>query len=171
LKKILIIGSGGAGKSTLARKLGDITGIEIVHLDKIFWQPGWVSITREELADKIKAIIPRDSWIMDGNYSGTMELRMEAADTIIYLDFSTIVCLCGIFKRWMMYSGKKRPDITEGCNEKMDWEFFNWVLTYRRRNRKKLFDMLNKHAEGREIVILKSRREAKYFIDKIKEGA
>ncbi|MDF2890420.1 MAG: topology modulation protein [Clostridia bacterium] len=170
MKKILIIGSGGAGKSTLARKLGDITGIDIVHLDKIFWQPGWVSISREALADKIKAIIPGDSWIIDGNYSGTMELRMEAADAIIYLDFSTIVCLCGIFKRWMMYSGKKRPDITEGCNEKIDWAFFYWVLTYRRRNRKKLLAMLHKYAEGRKIVILKNRREVKNFVDKIKEG-
>jgi adenylate kinase family enzyme len=170
LRKILIIGSGGAGKSTLARRLGEITDIEIHHLDKLFWQPGWISITREELMKKIKDIIPKDSWIIDGNYSGTMELRMEAADTIIYLDFSTIVCLYGIFKRWIMYSGKKRPDITEGCNEKIDWAFFYWVLTYRRRNRKKLLAMLHKYAEGRKIVILKNRREVKNFVDKIIEG-
>jgi adenylate kinase family enzyme len=169
VKKVVIIGSGGAGKSTLARKLSEITGIEIYHLDKLFWQPGWVSITREELADKIKAIIPRDSWIIDGNYSGTMEMRLEAADTIIYLDFPTIVCLWGIFKRWMMYTGKERPDITAGCNEKIDWEFFNWVRTYRRRNRKKLLAMLDKYSDGREIVILRSRRQVDSFVSKLQK--
>ena len=169
MKKVIIIGSGGAGKSTLARKLSEITGIEIYHLDKLFWQPGWVSITREELADKIKAIIPRDSWIIDGNYSGTMEMRLEAADTIIYLDFPTIVCIWGIFKRWMMYTGKERPDITAGCNEKIDWEFFNWVRTYRRRNRKKLLAMLDKYSDCREVVILRSRRQADSFVSKLQK--
>ena len=169
MKKIIIIGSGGAGKSTLARKLSDITEIEIVHLDKLFWQPGWVSITREELADKVKGIVQGDSWIIDGNYSGTMDMRMEAADTIIYLDFPTIVCLWGICKRLMMYSGKRRPDMTEGCNEKIDWEFFNWVLTYRRRNRKKLLAMLDKYAENRKIFILKSRRQADNLVSKLQK--
>lgn len=169
MKKVIIIGSGGAGKSTLARKLSDITGIEIYHMDKLFWQPGWVSITREELADKIKEIVARDSWIIDGNYSSTMDIRMEAADTIIYLDFPSIVCLWGIFKRRIMYSGKKRPDITEGCNEKIDWEFFNWVLTYRRRNRKKLLVMLNKYAENRKVFILRSRSQVDNFANKLQK--
>lgn len=169
MKKIIIIGSGGAGKSTLSRKLYNITGIEIVHLDKLFWQRGWVSITTEELAEKIKEIVLRDSWIIDGNYKSTMEMRMEAADTIIYLDFPTIVSLWGIFKRWIMYSGKKRPDITEGCNEKIDWEFFSWVLTYRRRNRKKLLAMLDKYSENRSVFILRSRREADDFVNKLQK--
>jgi len=169
LKKVIIIGSGGAGKSTLARKLSDITGIEIYHLDKLFWQPGWISITREELAGKIKEIVARDSWIIDGNYSSTMDMRMEAADTIIYLDFASIVCIWGILKRRIMYAGKKRPDITEGCNEKIDWEFFNWVLSFRRRNRKKLLAMLHKYAENRKVFILRSRREVDNLMNKLQK--
>lgn len=94
---------------------------------------------------------------------------MEAADTIIYLDFPSIVCLWGIFKRRIMYSGKKRPDITEGCNEKIDWEFFNWVLTYRRRNRKKLLVMLNKYAENRKVFILRSRSQVDNFANKLQK--
>ncbi|HUV85074.1 MAG TPA: DNA topology modulation protein [Methanosarcinales archaeon] len=169
MKKVIIIGSGGAGKSTLARKLSDITGIEIYHLDKLFWQPGWISITREELAGKIKEIVARDSWIIDGNYSSTMDMRMEAADTIIYLDFASIVCIWGILKRRIMYAGKKRPDITEGCNEKIDWEFFNWVLSFRRRNRKKLLAMLHKYAENRKVFILRSRREVDNLMNKLQK--
>lgn len=169
LKKIIIIGSGGAGKSTLARRLSDITGIQIFHLDKLFWQPGWVSITREELTDKLKEIMPIDCWIIDGNYSSTMEMRMEAADTIIYLDYHAIVSLWGIFKRRIIYSGKRRPDITEGCNEKVDWEFFYWVLTFRRRNRKKLLAMLDKYSENRKVLILRSRREADNLVNKLQK--
>lgn len=169
MKKIIIIGSGGAGKSTLSRKLSDITGIEIVHMDKLFWQAGWVSITREELADKVKEIVLTDSWIIDGNYSGTFEIRMEAVDTIIYLDFPTIVCLWGIVKRFIMYSGKERPDVTEGCKEKIDWEFFNWVLTYRRRNRKKLLTMIDKYSENRQIFIFTSRSQVSSFVNKLQK--
>ena len=165
MKKVIIIGSPGAGKSTLARKLSDITGIQIYHLDKLFWQPGWVSITRKELTDKIKDIVTRDSWIIDGNYRSTVEMRIEAADTIIYLDFPSIVCLWGIFKRRIMYSGKIRPDITEGCNEKINWAFFNWVLTFRPRNRKKLLAMLDKYAENSKVLILKNRRQADNFVN------
>lgn len=164
MKRVMIIGSGGAGKSTLGRKLSEITGIEIVHLDRLFWQPGWVSISKEELAEKVKSILLQDTWIIDGNFSGTMDLRMEAADTIIYLDFSTVVCLWSILKRWLMYRNKSRPDMTEGCSEKIDWEFFNWVLTFRRRNRKLILERLDQYADGRNIVVFKKRSQVNRYI-------
>jgi adenylate kinase family enzyme len=167
MRKVVIIGSGGAGKSTLARKLSVITGIEIHHLDRLFWQPGWVSISKEELGEKVKAIISTDSWIIDGNFSGTMDLRMEAADTIIYLDFPSVVCLWSIMKRWFTYRNKTRPDMTEGCSEKIDWEFFNWVLTFRRRNRKMILGRLDKYSVGRKIIVLKSRSQVNSFISKL----
>lgn len=164
MKKIAIIGSGGSGKSTMARRLGDITGIKVYHLDKLFWKPGWESITREELTEKIKGIMLEDSWIIDGNYSSTMEMRMEEADTVIYLDFPSISCLWGITKRRFMYANKERPDITAGCNEKLDWQFVSWVLTFRRRNRKKLLGLIEKYKEGRMMVILKNRRQVESFL-------
>jgi adenylate kinase family enzyme len=88
--------------------------------------------------------------------------------TVIYLDFPTIACLYGIFNRWIMYAGKRRPDMTEGCNEKIDWEFFNWVLTFRRRNRKKILAWLNKYSEGRNVIILKNRKQVNSFVDELK---
>ncbi|MDF2841130.1 MAG: family ATPase [Clostridia bacterium] len=163
----MIIGSGGAGKSTLARKLSAIAGLELYHLDRLFWQPGWTSISKEELGEKVKAIVATENWIIDGNYSGTMDLRMEAADTIIYLDLPTIVCLWGIMKRWLMYRNRMRPDMTEGCSEKIDLEFFNWVLTFKRRNRKNILARLKKYAEGRNIVVLRNRSQVNRFIDKL----
>ncbi|MDF2521522.1 MAG: topology modulation protein [Clostridia bacterium] len=169
MKKVAIIGSGGAGKSTLARKLGEITGIKVYHLDTIFWKPGWVAITREELKEKISDIIPQDSWIIDGNYSSTMEMRLEPADTIIYLDFSSITCLWGITKRRFMYANKERPDIAAGCNEKLDWEFVRWVLTFRHRNRKKLMSYLDRCREDKSIYIFKNRTQVKGFVESLQK--
>jgi len=170
MKKITIIGSGGSGKSTLARKLGDITDIKVYHLDTLFWKPGWVSISREELAEKIIDIISKDSWIIDGNYSSTMEMRLEASDVIIYLDFSTLSCLWGITKRRFLFANKTRPDITEGCKEKLDWEFVNWVLSFRRRKRKNLLAYLEKCKEGRDIFVFKNRRQVNNFIDSLQKN-
>lgn len=167
MKKIAIIGSGGSGKSTLARRLGDITGLKVHHLDRLFWKSGWESITKEELKEKIYDIIAEESWIIDGNYSSTMEMRLEAADTVIYLDFSSLICLWGITKRRFMYAKKERPDIAAGCNEKLDWEFVRWVLTFRRRNRKNQLELMEKYKAGRDMIVLKNRRAVEDFVSSL----
>lgn len=170
MQKIVIVGSGGAGKSTLARRLGEITGIEVFHLDKLFWKPGWVSISKEELAEKVQEIVCTDLWIIDGNYSGTMELRFQAADTIVFLDFPLWACLWGIFKRRLTYAGNSRPDMTEGCEEKIDWEFFLWVLTFPFKRKKGIIEKLHKHSQGKDVFIFKNRRAVHSFIANVEEG-
>lgn len=164
LRRIAIVGSGGAGKSTLARRLGEITGIEVIHLDRLFWRPGWVSISKEEFTEKAQEIIRTDSWIIDGNYSGTMELRFCYADTIIFLDFPLWTCLWGIFRRRLMYAGRTRPDMTEGCDEKLDLEFILWVLTFPFKRKKGIIEKLHKHSQGKDVLVLKSRRAVHSFI-------
>ena len=160
----MIVGSAGAGKSTLARKLNDIMGIKLFHLDRLFWKPGWECISREELEEKIRSIITLDLWIIDGNYSSTMEMRLKEADTIIFLDFPLWLCLWGVIKRRFMYEGKTRPDITEGCKEKLDWEFIKWILTFPFKKRKSIHEKIKKYSEGRNIFIFKNRKEVKEFI-------
>ena len=85
MRKIIIIGSGGSGKSTLARKLGEMTRIPVFHLDALYWKPGWVPTPREEWNARVKALVNQDQWIIDGNYGGTLNIRMTEADTIIFL--------------------------------------------------------------------------------------
>ncbi len=170
MKRIAIVGSGGSGKSTLARKIGEITGIEIFHLDKLFWKPGWKHIPKGELEDKIREIAAWDSWIIDGNYSSTMDLRFRAADTIIFLDLPLWTCLWGIARRRLMYEGRTRPDITEGCYEKLDWEFFIWVITFPFRRKKDIYRRLNSNSVGKNVFVLKSRRQIEKYIRKIKSG-
>lgn len=163
MQRIVIIGCGGAGKSTLARKLGEKTGLPVVHLDSIFWLPGWVEMNRDEFDRKIRAEMAKEAWIIDGNYNRTMPERVARCDTIIYLDFPRIVCLYGIFKRLLTNIGKTRPDMGEGCPERVDWEFLKWVWNYNKDKRERNYRLLNE-ATHAETIVLKNRRAVKKFL-------
>jgi adenylate kinase family enzyme len=164
MKRILVIGSGGAGKSTLSRELGEILGIPVVHLDSVYWRPGWEETPKDEWGSKVEELIREDSWIMDGNFGGTREMRMRAADTIIFLDLPRLVCTSGVLKRWAKYYGKTRPDMAQGCNEHFSLELLQWVWNYPARSRVGLMNELAKAPE-KNIIILKSRGAMKEFVD------
>jgi adenylate kinase family enzyme len=163
MERILIIGCGGAGKSTMARQLGDKLQIPVVHLDKLFWKPGWVESSREEIDAKIMAEMAKPQWIMDGNYNRTLEERMRHCDTIIYLDFSRFACLMGVLKRVITTYGTVRPDMGEGCPERFDWEFLQWVWNYNKNKRESNYRLLNE-ATYAETIVLKNRRAVKKFL-------
>ena len=161
-KRIIIIGSSGGGKSTLARQLGDITGLPVIHLDKEHWNPGWVETPKDIWQEKVKELLKGEQWIIDGNYGGTMKIRAEAADTIIYLDFNRFICLYRVIKRRLQNHGRTRPDMCEGCKEKIDFEFLKWVWTYPKKKPKveKLLAIL----EGKNIIVLRSKKEVDGFL-------
>ena len=166
MERILIIGCGGSGKSTLARQLGEKTGLPVVHLDKLFWHPGWVESTQEEMDEKIRAALQEPRWIMDGNFNRTLSMRMAACDTIIYLDFSRVACLRGVIKRVLTTHGTVRPDMGDGCPERFNLEFLKWVWNFNKDNRERYYRLLNE-AEGIETIVLKNRRAVKRFLDQI----
>ncbi len=91
MKKIMLIGSGGSGKSTLARQLGNILNIQVYHLDAIFWKPNWEGVSKEEQISIQTDLVKKDEWLIDGNYGGTLDIRMDAADTIIFLDINRTI--------------------------------------------------------------------------------
>ena len=159
----MIIGCGGAGKSTLARQLGEKLNLPVVHLDKLFWHPGWVESTKEEIDQKIFRELHKECWIMDGNYMRTMPARLERCDTVIYLDFSRFACLMGIAKRILTTYGTVRPDMADGCPERFDLEFLQWVWNFNKKHREKIYRLLNE-AEGVETIVLKNRRAVKKFL-------
>ena len=98
-KRILILGCGGAGKSTLARRLGAATGLPVVHLDGLYWQPGWVAMERAAWRRTVENEIAKDAWIIDGNFGSSLELRLSRAQAAVYLDYSRAVCLAGVLRR------------------------------------------------------------------------
>ena len=163
MERIMIIGCGGAGKSTLARQLGEKTGLPVIHLDKLFWRPGWVQISREEFDKLHREALMGEKWILDGNFDRTMAERIKYCDTVIYLDFSRLTCLLGVAKRILTTYGKTRPDMGEDCPERIDWEFLKWVWNYNKNKREKNYRLLNE-AEGVETIVLKNRRAVRKFM-------
>ena len=164
MRRVLVIGSGGAGKSTFSRRLGERLGLEVIHLDVEHWRPGWTEPPKAEWARKVEELCRRESWVMDGNFSGTLETRMEACDTVVFLDLPRTVCLWRVLKRLVMYWNARRPDAAEGCHEKFDLEFLLWVWNYGTRSRPKVVSLLEKYAESKTIVRLRSSAEAEEFL-------
>ena len=166
MERIVIIGCGGAGKSTLARRLGEKLDIPVVHLDQLWWKPGWVESSREEFDAKLAVELAKSQWIMDGNFNRTIPERIARCDTIIYLDFNRVTCLMGVLKRVLTTYGKVRPDMGEGCPERFDWEFLKWVWTFNKNKREKNYRLLNE-AKHAETIVLKNRRMVKSFLNSL----
>src|SRR5215213_7583113 len=157
MRRVLVIGSGGSGKSTVAAQLGELLNLEVSHLDQFYWSAGWVEPQREEWIKTVSDLIERDSWIIDGNYSGTLELRLQRCDTIVFLDLPRVLCLWRIVKRFLIYRDGTRPDMADGCRENLNLEFVKWVWNYRRRSRPRVIKRLQEHAQGKQIFWLRSR--------------
>ncbi|MEP7075002.1 MAG: DNA topology modulation protein [Acidobacteriota bacterium] len=166
MKKVLVLGSGGAGKSTFSKRLGEILDIEVIHLDRLYWRPNWQEVSPDEWQTIVGEIISRDSWIMDGNYSATREIRIRACDTVIFLDMPRRVCLYRILKRTLVYHGQSRPDMPAECNERFDLEFALWVWNYPNRSKKKILETLGQFLD-KNIVLLRSSSEAETFLESL----
>ena len=167
MERVMIIGCGGSGKTTLSRILGEKTGLPVIHLDQIFWSPGnWKHLERTEFDRLITEEMEKPQWILDGNYSRTIELRLEKCDTVIYLDYNRFVCIWGWMKRVIKNWGTARPDMGPGCNEWLDPEFAKWLWTFNRKNRKKYHEILS-HQAGKEIYIFKNRRQLQKYLDQL----
>ena len=130
MKRVMIIGPCGAGKSTLSHRLAELLDLPLHHLDKLHWKPGWVEGSKQDLRDALSAIIDQERWLIDGNYGGTMELRLTRADTVVYLDYPVWLCLWRAAKRVWQFNGQTRPDMGEDCPERFDWEFFRYIANW-----------------------------------------
>lgn len=164
MERILIIGCGGAGKSTLARQLGKKLNLPVVHLDQIWWAPGsWQHMEREEFDKRVLAELNKPRWIMDGNFNRTIPMRLEKCDTIIYLDFPRMTCLLSWVGRAIKNWGHAREDMAPGCKEWFDPEMARWIWNFNKKNRQNYYRLLNE-AEGIETIVLKNRRMVKKFL-------
>ncbi len=171
MNRVLIIGCGGSGKSTLARKLGSLTGIPVVHLDRIYWSPGnWEHQTDGEFDAILALELQKAQWILDGNYNRTLPQRLEACDTVIYLDYSRLTCLLGVFKRVLTNYGRTRQDMAPGCKERFDLDFVKWIWNFNRKNRSRYYEMLSGR-EDLKVYILRSRRQEEELLKEVARNA
>ena len=156
MRRVLVIGPCGAGKSTAATELGRLLDLPVHHLDQLHWREGWVESSREELEAVLAPILASERWLIDGNYGGTMAARLERADTVVYLDYPTWLCLWRALKRVLRFRRQVRPDMAPGCPERFDPEFFRYILTFncgpRLRTEAKLM--------GHEAKVMRFRRPA-----------
>lgn len=169
--KIAILGYSGAGKSTLARTLGERYQLPVLHLDRVQFGPDWVERDRAEANALVRKFMAQPQWVIDGNYTGfEQERRLKESDQIIFMDFSRLNCLLRAFKRYFSFRGKSRPDMADGCNEKMDLEFMWWLLwTGRTRKRREKFQHILK-AYPEKTVVLKSQKELDRFLQEFQES-
>lgn len=160
MKKVIVIGSPGAGKSTFARKLRDKTDLPLYYLDMLWHKADKTNISKDEFDGRLCEILQKESWIIDGNYSRTMEMRLQACDTVFLLDFPLDVCLSGVESR----IGKKRVDMP-WVETEFDAEFKQWILGFPKIRLPQIYEWLKKYKDGKEIIIFKSRESADAYIE------
>ena len=163
MKKVIIIGCPGSGKSTFARKLNDKTALPLYHLDNLYWNADKTIVPKAIFLENVQSILEGDEWIIDGNYSGSMELRLAACDTVFFLDYPTNVCIEGIESR----KGQPRSDMPWFENDNTDEEFIAFINSYNLESRPKVISLLEKYST-KNIIIFKSRIESEEYLSLLK---
>ena len=167
-RRILILGPSGAGKSTLARGIGAALAIPVVHLDHLFWQLGWVESDETTFRARIAEAAAGEAWVMDGNYSRTLDLRLPRAGTVIWLDLPRHVYFPSAVWRSIRNYGRTRSDIGPDCREQFNIAFFrDWVWTYKHRARDRQARFMAELPAGIRGIVLTSRREVNRFVARL----
>jgi adenylate kinase family enzyme len=162
VRRVLVIGAGGSGKSFVSQALGQKLGLPVVHLDREYWGPGWVETPRAEWERRVRELCAADEWVLDGNYDKSLPLRLERAESVVFLDVPTLTALAGVLQRYVRWRGKSRPDLPDGCVEALEPGFVRWVLRYRRTERPRIIALLSRFDGA--VVVLTSRRAARRFV-------
>jgi adenylate kinase family enzyme len=157
--RILVIGSPGAGKSTLARRLARRLDLPLVHLDREFFGPGWSEPPRPDWRRQVARLVAQPRWVMDGNYGSTFDLRVPRASVVIWLDLPRWRCLLNVTWRVLRYYGRRRPDLGPDCIERFNWPFMKWVWAYPQRARPITIAMLKRLRPEQQAFILRSWAE------------
>ncbi len=160
IEKVIVIGSPGAGKSVFSQKLKDITNLPLYHLDMLYHKKDGTHISKEEFEEKLKSIFQEKSWIIDGNYQRTLELRLKECDTVFLLDFPLEVCLLGAESR----IGSKREDLPF-VEENFDEEFRQNIIDFPKNKLPEIYKLIEEYKNNKNIIIFKTREEADAYLN------
>ena len=160
----MVIGCCGAGKSTFSKKLQSITKLPLIHLDQYYWKPNWVATEPPVWEETVRQLVQEERWIIDGNYNGTMNIRICRADTVIWLDMPRWKCLYRVIKRALVTSEKVRSDMAEGCRERLDWRFIRYVFRFHHVHRPEISEKISEVREKKTVYHLTSQTEVDNFL-------
>lgn len=166
MKRVLVIGSSGAGKSTFARKLRDTTGLPLYYLDMLWHKPDRSTVSREVFDARLEELLKQDRWILDGNFQRTLEARLTACDTVFLLDYPLDVCLAGVESR----IGRAREEMP-WIETEFDPEFKQWIIDFPQNKLPRIYELLERFRGRREIVIFHSREEADRYLAGLRQDS
>lgn len=156
-RRVLVIGCSGSGKSTLAKALAAHLALPCISMDReIFWLPGWRQRPREDALRRLRGIVEGERWIMDGTSPGTLPLRLARADIVIWLRPPRRASLYGVITRWLRYRGRSRPEMADGCPERIDWEFLTYVWNFEKNESPEIEAKLAEFGAHVPVLVLKS---------------
>jgi adenylate kinase family enzyme len=165
MQRVLVLGSSGSGKSTFARQLGELTGLPVIHIDQLYWEPGWTQVPAAIYLDRLQQALAQEQWIIDGNNSSTLDLRVPRADRIVLLDRSRIMCTARVLGRVAKSYGKVRADMAPGCPERFDREFVKYVWNFPNDHWKRTLAAIERHNAWDRTTTLKSDAQAATFLE------
>lgn len=169
MRRVLVLGCPGAGKSTLARSLGEALSLPVVHLDKRWWKSGWVNRTEGEFDALLDAVLLGEEWVIDGNYLRTLPRRLERCDAVVLLDYPRRVCLFRALRRILSWRGRTRPDMAADCPERLDGEFVRWIWEFHRTQRPQVLELLDGWTGEKHVF--RSPKDCARFLAKLeREG-
>jgi len=164
--RILVLGPSGSGKTQLALRLGELLGLPLVHLDAHRWRPGWVALADRDWRPVVVELTRASEWIMDGTYESTLDLRIPAADAVIVLEAGRLTCLLGLLRRRFLDGRGRRPDAPAG--QRIDRAFLRYLWRYPVATRPMLLAKLREHAEGKTVVVVHGRRQARRLVEDVR---
>jgi adenylate kinase family enzyme len=168
MERVAIVGCSGGGKSTLARAMGERLGLPVTHLDNLYWKPGWTESRLEEFRPKVDAVAAAPRWIIEGNFTSASALRFARADTIVWIELPVALCLWRAFSRMLLNFGRSRADLSPGCPERFDVEFYRYIMSWNRLTRPKMAAALARCAPNARLVRLSCDHHKTEFLAGLK---